>query len=91
MLYVSGVIATFVANRSWSFGHTGTAHTAFFRYLVAYVFGCLPNLELLLIGVDYLGFPHLAVQAAAIIIAALSLFLTHKYWVFRPFDKSEMA
>lgn len=82
LLYVSGVAATFVANRSWTFEHKGVAHTALVRYVAAYVIGYLLNLGLLVLGVDVLGLPHQAVQALAIVVVAVSLFLMHKYWVF---------
>ena len=82
LLYVTGVIVTFVFNRNWTFGHDGFAHQAFARYVIAYLLGYLLNLGLLWIGVDYLNLPHQGVQAGAIIVVASCVFLIHKYWVF---------
>lgn len=82
LLYVTGVVVTFVANRNWSFDHDGLAHKAFARYVIAYVLGYLLNLGLLWLGVDRLNLPHQDVQAVAVIVVAISLFLMHKYWVF---------
>lgn len=81
-LYVTGVIITFFVNRKWSFAHDGLAHTAFVRYVIAYIIGYFINLLILFVYVDKLAFPHQAVQAAAIFIVAISLFLMHKFWVF---------
>ena len=83
-LYIVGVSITFVVNKKWSFGHDGLSGSAFVRYVVAYVVGYLINLGLLSFGVEQLHLPHQAVQAAAIIIVAICLFLMHKFWVFTP-------
>ncbi len=84
LLYVSGVLLTFIANRVWSFNHSGMAHSAFVRYVIAYVLGYLLNLGLLWLAVDHMRLPHQGVQAAAIVLVAVSLFVMHKYWVFAP-------
>ncbi|MHB8810248.1 MAG: GtrA family protein [Desulfobulbaceae bacterium] len=82
LLYVSGALLTFIANRTWSFNHQGVVNTAFMRYVIAYVLGYLLNLALLWLAVDQLHLPHRDVQAAAIVVVAASLFVLHKYWVF---------
>ena len=84
LIYVLGVLATFVANRLWSFGHRGAAHAALARYAIAYGVGYLLNLALLWLAVDRLRLPHQGVQAMAILLVAGSLFLMQKYWVFAP-------
>lgn len=84
LLYVSGVLVTFFANRNWSFNHNGATHWALARYVVVYVLGYLLNLGLLSFGVERLNLPHQGVQAMAIVAVAVSLFLMHKYWVFAP-------
>jgi putative flippase GtrA len=81
-LYVTGVLVTYFANRNWSFGHKGMVHQSFSRYLVTYLLGYLLNLSLLWFGVDHLDLPHQGVQAVAIVIVAVSLFIMNKYWVF---------
>lgn len=91
LLYCSGVLITFSANRSWSFAHLGLARTAFFRYVAAYLLGYLLNYSLLWLAVDRLHLPHQAVQAVAIVLVAASLFLMHKYWVFAPATRNETA
>ena len=84
LLYVTGGLLTFFANRIWSFNHRGSGHSALARYVVAYVLGYLFNLALLWLFVDRLHQPHQLVQAAAIILVAVSLFLMNKFWVFAP-------
>ncbi len=84
MLYATGVLITFVANRNWSFEHQGFAHAALIRYVIAYFLGYLLNFSLLWIAVDHLHLPHQGVQAVAVLLVAISLFLMHKYWVFAP-------
>ena len=86
ILYAVGVTVTFAVNRRWSFSHDGLGGSAFVRYVMAYLAGYLINLGLLSFGVGRLHLPHQAVQAAAIVIVAVSLFLMHKYWVFAPCD-----
>lgn len=88
IVYVSGVLVTFFVNRAWSFEHTGAAHTAFVRYVLAYAIGYLVNLALLWLAVDLLLFPHHLVQAAAIVVVAACTFLLHKHWVFAPLTPS---
>lgn len=84
LLYVSGVLITFMANRNWSFEHHGFAQAAFVRYVLAYILGYLLNFSILWFAVDHLHFPHQGVQAVTIVTVAISLFLMHKYWVFAP-------
>lgn len=91
LLYITGGVLTFVVNRTWSFNHKGSGHAALARYLVAYVLGYLFNLTLLWIFVDRLHQPHQAVQAAAIVLVAVSLFLMNKFWVFAPPPVRESA
>ncbi len=81
-VYISGVILTFLINRSWSFQHDGAAHSAFVRYISAYVIGYFINLGVLWLAVDYFHLPHQLVQAGAIFLVAICMFLLHKYWVF---------
>jgi putative flippase GtrA len=82
LLYVLGVTQTFLFNRRWTFSHDGALKSSLWRYAVAYATGYLANLGILLLLVDALGWPHLPVQAAAIVLVAGSLFLAQKHWVF---------
>jgi putative flippase GtrA len=81
-LYLMGAVASFFANRRWTFSHEGSIAAGGVRFGIAHLLGYLVNLGLLMIFVDRLGFPHQAVQAAAIVIVALLLFALFKWFVF---------
>lgn len=73
----------FCLSKKWSFSHKGRISTSAIRYLIAYV-GCyVLNVAVLKFFSGYLGFSHLVVQALAILIFAMLLFLVQKCWVFR--------
>jgi putative flippase GtrA len=82
MLYLVGATVSFVANRRWTFAHRGKAVWSGLRFGVAHVLGYLLNLSLLLAFVGMLGFPHQLVQAIAIGIVALFLFVAFRWFVF---------
>ena len=82
LLYLIGIIQTFVFNRKWTFSHNGPVANTLFRYLTVYGAGYLVNLTILTTFVDAMGWPHQYVQAVTIIILAVGLFLAQKYWVF---------
>jgi len=91
LLYLVGIIQTFHFNRGWSFRYRGKISLSFIRYVTAYGIGYLLNLGMLAFGVDFLGFPHQFVQALAIIIVAIALFILHRFWVFTPEDHRGIA
>jgi putative flippase GtrA len=84
LLYLLGVLQTFVVNRAWSFRHRGSAPAALLRYFAAYAIGYAINLTILVLFSDFLGFDHRYVQASAIIIITALLFFMQRHWVFRP-------
>jgi putative flippase GtrA len=84
VLYLLGVLQTFMVNRSWSFRHRGAAGAALWRYLTAYAMGYLVNLGILALLVDCLRWDHRYVQGAAIVMIALLLFALQRIWVFSP-------
>ena len=81
---VVGVAQTFVFNKRWSFGHSGDVPRSMARYFAVYGLCYLLNLALLHASVEYFGFNHAIVQAAAILPFAMLVFLLQKYWVFAP-------
>ncbi len=83
LLYVLGVMQTFLFNRTWSFGHRTGLHGAFARYVASYGLGYMLNLVVLWIAVDRLALPHQMVQGVMILVLAMLLFLLQKFWVFR--------
>jgi putative flippase GtrA len=82
-LYAVGVIQTFHFQRRWTFSHEGRCADSLARYLAAYFLCYLGNMAALRYFVDVLGWRHEAVQAGAIVVFALVLFLLQRFWVFR--------
>ena len=86
LLYMTGVMQTFVFNRAWSFGHRGAAGPALVRYAVAYALGYVANLLVLIWLVDRAGLAHQAVQGVMIVLLAIGFFLAQRYWIFKNED-----
>ena len=83
LTYILGMTIGFIGNRKWTFSHRGNFFGTLTRYLFAHLLGFLLNFALLLTFVDYLGFPHQWIQAMAIVVVAVFLFIMFKYFVFR--------
>jgi putative flippase GtrA len=81
-LYLVGALIGFVGHRNWTFTHEGALLGSGARYAIAHVCGYLINYLLLAVFSDRLGYPHQWVQASAILIVALFLFVTFKLFVF---------
>ena len=82
LLYVLGVLQTFIFNKKWTFGNHGAVSRSFFRYCLSYALGYLVNLLALYYFVDNLLFPHEIVQGVMILFNAVMLFFLQKFWVF---------
>jgi putative flippase GtrA len=81
-LYAIGATVSFLGNRTWTFGHRGNVAGAAARFAIAHLLGYLLNLALLVVFVDRLGFPHQLVQAVAVVVVALFLFVLFRVFVF---------
>ncbi|OZI20915.1 hypothetical protein CAL26_26025 [Bordetella genomosp. 9] len=84
ILYGVGAAIGFWGNRRLTFAHKGNVMGTAVKYLLIQLMGYLLNLAILSMFVDKLGYPHQAVQAAAIFIVAAFLFSAYKLFVFRP-------
>ena len=73
----------FIANRKWTFAHSGDPFSSALRYVVAHLLGYMLNFFILYTFVDNLGYAHQWVQAIGIITVAGFLFVVFKYFVFR--------
>lgn len=82
LLYVVGVLQTFLFNRRWTFRHGGRVPGSLVRYATTYLGGYLFNLAALLWLVDILRMPHAPVQGVLIFVVAGGIFLCQRYWVF---------
>jgi putative flippase GtrA len=80
--YALGVLLGFLLNRAWTFAATPGSRSALARYASAYLVGYVLNVLLLAWFVDRLGWPAAYVQAGAIVVVALFLFVAQKFWVF---------
>src|SRR6266508_4057161 len=82
LIYLVGVLQTFILNKRWTFQHEGHVPRTVARYWVAYTFSYAANMVLLIIFVDMAGFDHRVVQGVLIAVIGLVLFALQKYWVF---------
>ncbi|MDD4929079.1 MAG: GtrA family protein [Gallionella sp.] len=82
ILYGLGASVSFWGNSQLTFSHKGSLLGAGVRYIIAHFFGYFINLAILIFFVDKLGYAHQWVQALAIIIVAIFLFVIFKYFVF---------
>ena len=83
LLYMVGVLQTFVFNKAWTFRYVGRGRAAFQRHVVLYVTGYLVQFLLLALMVDTLRWRHQWVMAGVILLMAVFFFLGQKFWVFR--------
>lgn len=83
LLYLVGVLQTFVFNRSWTFAYSGNGNAAFRRHVILYVVGYGIQLSMLAVLVDTLRWPHQWVMAGVVLLMAMFFFTGQKFWVFR--------
>ncbi len=84
LVYVVGVVQTFVFNKNWTFKHHGRLSATFVRYVGVYLAGYLINLGALIVAVDQFGYPHQWVQGVMILVLAVFLFVMQRVCVFQP-------
>lgn len=82
ILYSIGAVVSFFANRRFTFQHDGHLGVAGVRFLMVQLSGYLLNLLLLVVFVDRLGVSHQIVQAFAIVVVAIFLFVLSRIFVF---------
>lgn len=82
ILYGLGVAVSFYGNRKFTFAHKNQSYETAIKYCIVYGAGYILNLLILVVLVDYFGFPHQLIQFIAIFIVALFLFVTSKNFVF---------
>ncbi len=83
LLYMVGVLQTFVFNKSWTFRYSGQGRSAFRRHVLLYAVGYGVNLLLMAVLVDTLRWPHQWVMAGLVVLMAAFFFVGQKFWVFR--------
>lgn len=83
-LYIVGTLVGFMANQRITFQQNFGNGVKWIRYIQAQVAGYLLNLTILILFVDWLNFSHQLIQAIAIIIVAIFLFIMLRVYVFAP-------
>ena len=83
LLYMVGVLQTFVFNKAWTFAYAGNGTAAFRRHVILYVIGYGLQLSMLALLVDTLRWPHQWVMAGVVLLMAVFFFSGQKFWVFR--------
>ncbi|MFC4296732.1 GtrA family protein [Castellaniella hirudinis] len=84
LVYGVSALINFLTNRQFTFQHDGHLGRAGIRYILAQLAGYLINLLILVLFVDWLGYPHQYIQAIAILVVAVFLFVLSRYFVFAP-------
>lgn len=82
VLYCVGVCISFFGNRTWVFRSDAKMLGTTIRYIAAYAIGYVINFSILTVFVDRIGYSHAYVQAVAIVIVAIFLFISFKVFVF---------
>lgn len=82
VVFVLGILMSFVAHRNITFAHKGRRRDALRRFAICYGAMYALNLWALWFFVEHMNIPHQIVQGCAILIIALLGFVVQKYWVF---------
>lgn len=82
-LYLIGALISFIGNRRLTFSYEGKLLGSGIRFLLVQLGGYAINFCLLSVFVEQMGYAHQWVQAAAIVLVAIYLFVTLKYFVFK--------
>jgi putative flippase GtrA len=83
VVFLLGVLITYVLNRGWSFRDTGSHKSKFPRYILAYGGGFIVQIIVLYIGLYFLGVHHIIAQFSAMAVAAGAIFILLKFFVFK--------
>lgn len=82
LMWIFGIVQTFVVNKKWSFQDNGAYSWTFVRYLTVYALVYVLNFIMMVMLVDSAGLPHWIVQGAMMFINGLVIFCLLKSWVF---------
>lgn len=81
--YATGMVISYLANRSFTFRHSGSARRSVVRFVVVNAVGYALNVAILAFFVELIGFNALVVQLGAIVVVATGIYLAMRFWVFR--------
>ena len=82
VIYVAASIASFTANRGWTFHSDGSLRGSALKYLLVQFLGYGTNLLILFCLYYILNIPHQSAQLIGIVIVSVELFLLNRYYVF---------
>lgn len=89
IFYPLGALSAYFGHLKYSFLYTGEKSWMLFKFVFAYALCYGLNLFMLFVLTDIAGFSHQLVQALAIAIIGVVLFLMIKYFVLSPIAKNE--
>ena len=80
--YLLGMVNSFVLNKRWTFEAGGRTVLQARRFVILNLAGLSVSTTLVLVLVDVLGLPYLAVWIATTALVMILNFLGNKYWTF---------
>lgn len=81
-LYLLCAILSFIGNRNFTFNKKGSFSLTDFYFLLTYLLGYLINMVLLIYFVDQMRYPYSIIEAIAIVVVSIFIFLTSKLFIF---------
>ncbi|MBF4634771.1 GtrA family protein [Agreia pratensis] len=81
--YATGMVVSYLANRSFTFRHSGSARRSVLRFVAVNLAGYALNVAILAVFVELIGWNALGVQLGAIVVVATGIYLGMRFWVFR--------
>ena len=82
LMYPIGALLGYFGNSKFAFSYSGSHLFGILRYVLAHLIGYGINIAILYTFVDLLGYPHSLIQAIAIFVVAVVLFLLFRNYVF---------
>ena len=82
LMYPIGAVTAYFGHARYSFSYKGNHLHSIVRYIIAHLIGYATNIGILHLFWSRLGYPHQLVQAVAIMVVAVILFLLFRYFVF---------
>jgi putative flippase GtrA len=81
--YATGMVVSYLANRSFTFRHSGSARRSVPRFIALNIAGYGLNVAILAVFVERIGGNPLVVQLVATVVVATGIYLGMRFWVFR--------
>ncbi|SMQ68501.1 Putative flippase GtrA (transmembrane translocase of bactoprenol-linked glucose) [Agreia sp. VKM Ac-1783] len=81
--YATGMVVSYLANRTFTFRHSGNTRRSVLQFIVVNIAGYALNVAILALFVELIGWNALVVQLGAIVIVATGIYLGMRFWVFR--------